>query len=349
MTMNPSAQHSPHTARVTLPPRRVGDGLRLSALGLGTATLGNLYTEVTDSEAYATVSEALASGIRFIDTAPHYGYGLSETRIGDALAQLPHEAVVISTKVGRVVVAAAGHDGLTDGFAVRDNRSVFDYSRDGILRSFEASLKRLRRDRVDILLLHDIGRLTHQERHPLILKQALDEALPAMQRLKEAGACRAIGIGVNEGAVCVEIMGRCALDCILLAGRYTLLEQESLHGVMAEAQRRGVGIIIGGAFNSGLLADVNSPGRTYNYEPVAAETLERAKKIYALCAIQGVDVGAAALQFVLAHPAVVSVVAGMRSAAEVQTAVRRLGLPIPSILWQQLHKAELLLPDAPTP
>jgi D-threo-aldose 1-dehydrogenase len=226
---------------------------------------------------------------------------------------------------------------------------VFDYSRDGILRSFESSLKRLRRDRVEVLLLHDVGRDTHGDLHEARLQEALEAALPTMAALKSEGACQAIGIGVNEQAVCLEIMPRFELDYILLAGRYTLLEQESALGVMSEAQRRGVKIIVGGAFNSGLLADPHAPGATYNYRPVDAEMLERARRIYAICAAEQVDVGAAALQFVLAHPAVASVVVGMRSAAEVVSAVERARAKLPGSLWQSLRNAGLLLPEVPTP
>ena len=324
-------------------------GLQLTSLGFGAATLGNLYTPVNDEVATEAVFEAFRRGIRYFDTAPFYGYGLSERRLGSALAQLPRADTVISTKVGRLIVPSQPGETAADGFAVSGHHAVFDYSRTGILRSFEASLERLRRDRVDILLLHDIGRATHGELHEATLRQALDEALPAMAELKAAGACGAIGIGVNEEAVCLEIMARFNLDCILLAGRYTLLEQACLDGVMAEARRRGVGILIGGPFNSGLLANAQAPGATYDYGPVGVEILQRARQIYEVCAAEKVDVGAAALQFGLAHPAVVSVVAGMRTPAEVRSAVERMRAPLPASLWPSLRHAGLLAPGAPTP
>jgi D-threo-aldose 1-dehydrogenase len=320
----------------------------LPALGMGTAPLGNLFTRVRDEAAEGAIAAALSAGIRYFDTAPLYGYGLSEQRLGQALSQLPQESVRISTKVGRLIVADPAHTP-TEGYLVDGYRAVFDYSRDAVLRSFDESLERLRRDRVDVLLLHDIGAETHGARHPEILQQVLDEALPAMQQLKEKGGCQAIGIGVNESAVCLEMMQRVQLDCILLAGRYTLLEQSSLHSIMAEAQRHGTAIIIGGAFNSGLLASPSGPGATYNYEAVDATTRARAQRIYDICAQHGVDVGAAALQFVLAHPAVASVVVGMRSAAEVQSAVARLQAPIAPALWDSLREAGLLRADAPAP
>jgi D-threo-aldose 1-dehydrogenase len=320
----------------------------LPKLGMGTAPLGNLFTPVSEAAAEGAIAAALSAGIRYFDTAPFYGYGLSERRLGKALPHLPQESVRISTKVGRLIVADPGHTP-TEGYLVNGYRAVFDYSRDAVLRSFDESLKRLRRDRVDVLLLHDIGAETHGAGHSAILQQVLDEGLPALQQIKEAGGCQSIGIGVNESAVCLEMMQRCDLDCILLAGRYTLLEQSSLHTVMAQAQRHGAAVIIGGAFNSGLLADARAPGVTYNYGPVDAETLARAECIYRLCARHGVDVGAAALQFVLAHPAVASVVVGMRTAAEVASAVARLRAPIPGELWEALRNAGLLLAEAPTP
>jgi len=334
---------APHTGQ----PHTRGAGAP-AALGFGTAPLGNLFERVEDQAADAAIATALDAGIRFFDTAPFYGYGLAERRLGAALARVPAASVAISTKVGRRIVDAPGFRP-SEGYLVDGHRAVFDYSRAAVLESFEESLLRLRRDRVDVLLLHDVGRATHGERHSAMLRQALEEALPAMQRLKEMHACRAIGIGVNEAAVCLEIMQAFDLDLILLAGRYTLLEQSSLEDVMAEALRRGVGILIGGAFNSGLLADARTPGRTYNYETVEPPILARAQRIYAICADHGVDVGAAALQFVRAHPAVIGVVVGMRSSEEVRCTLERLEVAIPGELWNALRAAGLLSAEAPTP
>ncbi len=325
---------------------QIGDALKRARLGFGSAAIGNLYTSVGDQEAESAIAEAYALGVRLFDTAPFYGYGLSERRLGAVLAGLPRDELIISTKVGRLIETGETPD---DGYAVSGYRAVFDYSRAGVLRSFEASLARLCVDRVDILLLHDIGRLTHGALHQARLKEAYDEALPAMAHLKATGACRAIGIGVNEEAICLEVMARFDLDYILLAGRYTLLEQGSLHGIMAEAKRRQVGILVGGPFNSGLLANARAPGDTYNYRPVDGETLQRARRIYDVCAAEGVDVGAAALQFPLAHPAVAAVVAGMRSPSEVRCAVERMRAPLPASLWRALREAGLLLPEVPAP
>ena len=339
------------------PPAPRGDSLRplpraplaVPTLGFGAAAIGNLYSAVADEVAEAAAREAYRLGVRFFDTAPFYGYGLSEQRLGRALESLPARDVIISTKVGRLIVSDTEDTPADDGFAVSGRRAVFDYSRSGVMRSFESSLRRLRRGSVEILLLHDVGGETHGERHEQMLRQALDEALPAMAELKAAGACRAIGIGVNEQAACLEIMRRFDIDCILLAGRYTLLEQEASAEVLREAMGRGIGLLIGGPFNSGLLAAPEAPGATYNYRPVDERTLERARRIYSACAAEGVDVGAAALQFPLAHPAVISVIAGMRSAAEVTSALTRSRAQIPPSLWRKLREAGLLTVGTLTP
>jgi len=338
-------------------PESAGDSRRLlprvplavPTLGFGGAAIGNLFTAVTEDAATAAIEEAYRLGIRLFDTAPYYGYGLSEQRLGYALDSLHADDTVISTKVGRLIVPGVQGEPSGDGFAVNGRRAVFDYSRGGIVRSFESSLRRLRRGSVDILLLHDVGRETHGERHEEMLKLALDEALPAMAQLKASGACQAIGIGVNEPQVCLDVMSRFDLDCILLAGRYTLLEQQAAAAVLAEAAHRGIGIIAGGPFNSGLLASAEAPGTTYNYRPADAAIVQRARDIYAVCATEGVDVGAAALQFPLAHPAVVAVIAGMRSPAEASSAIARSRAPIPASLWRRLREAGLLTVGAPTP
>jgi len=346
-----TAQREP-SVRTTISSERrsfADRGISTSLLGFGAAPIGNLYTEVTENGAIEAVRAALRCGINFFDTAPYYGYGLSEERLGRALAGTPRESFVLSTKVGRSVVADGGGDLPGDGFAVIGRHAVFDYSYDGVMRSFESSLKRLAVDCIDVLLLHDIGRLTHGEHHPQRLRQALDEALPAMAELKASGACRAIGIGVNEEAICLELMPQFPLDCIMLAGRYTLLEQDHSRQVMDEALRRSVAILVAGPFNSGLLGDERRPGTTYNYIPVDPVTLSRAQRIYDVCAAEQVDVGAAALQFPLAHPAVATVVAGLRSIGEVRSAVGRLNARLPTSLWQRLREEGLLTTAVPVP
>lgn len=324
--------------------------MSLGPLGFGAAPLGNLYAEVGDDAARATLAAARRCGIRYFDTAPFYGHGLSETRLGEAFASWPRSDFVVSTKVGRLIETDSARNAkLNDGFAVSGSRAVFDYSRSGVRRSLEASLRRLCVDRVDILLLHDIGRLTHGENHSALLVQALDEALPEMARMREEGLIGAIGLGVNEQEVCLEVLPRFPLDCIMLAGRYTLLEQQASRELMRAAQAHHVKIIVAGPYNSGLLADAHGPGATFDYAPVDTTTLARARAIYAICADANVDVGAAALQFPLAHPAVATVVAGLRSAAEVDSAATRRDAAIPAALWRRLQAADLLLADALLP
>lgn len=324
--------------------------VRVSGLGFGTAPLGNLYATVPDDEAQAALEYAFGHGVRYFDTAPYYGHGLAETRLGRALRGVPRDRYLVSTKVGRrIETDATQRTPVVDGFAVQGSRAVFDYSRDGVRRSFASSVERLGISHVDVLLLHDVGRLTHGEHHAQMLRQALDEALPAMAALRDDGAVDAIGIGVNEVEVCMELMPRSDLDCIMLAGRYTLFEQTSALALLNEAEERHVRIIAAGPYNSGLLGSSSGPGKMYNYEPANLATLVRARDIYAICAEAGVDASAAALQFPFGHPAVAAVVAGMRSVTEVRTALARIKQAIPSIAWQRLRARGIVAADAPLP
>jgi len=324
--------------------------MRISGHGFGTAPIGNLYAEVGDDAAQMALDRALQLGMRYFDSAPFYGHGLAERRLGRALAGVPRDRFAVSTKVGRRIESdPAQHAPISDGFAVCGSRAVFDYSRDGIRRSFESSLARLGLDRIDILFLHDIGRLTHGDRHPQMLRQALDEALPAMAALRAQGAVRAIGIGVNEVEVCTELMPRFDLDCIMLAGRYTLFEQTAALPMLDEAHRRGVKVIIAAPYNSGLLGDPHGPGKTYDYAPAGEDTLKRAHEIYAICQEEGADVGAAALQFPLAHPVVCAVVAGMRNVMEVESTIARSSQRLPARVWRRLQAAGIIDAAAPMP
>jgi D-threo-aldose 1-dehydrogenase len=321
----------------------------LSSLGFGAAPIGNLYTPVSEADARSAVEEAFARGIRYFDTAPLYGHGLSEKRLGSALAGRARSSFALSTKVGRLIIQDDSRRGMADGFAVAGSRAIFDYSRDGVRRSFDSSLERLGVDYVDILYLHDIGRLTHGERHAEMLKIALDEALPTMAELRDSGTVGAIGIGVNEQDVCLEVLPRFDLDCIMLAGRYTLLEQRNAIELLTQAQTRGIPILVAGPYNSGLLAGAAGPGETYNYAPADESMRASAQGVYQACAAERVDVGAAALQFPLAHPAVACVVTGMRNAAEVSSAVNRMEATIPAAFWQHLRRQGLLDAGAALP
>lgn len=323
--------------------RRI-DALAVPELGFGTAPLGNLYREIADDEARATIAAAFDAGLAYADTAPHYGLGLAEKRLGAALA--PH--TIVSTKVGRVLIPAEGpFPPERNAFHTREPfEPVYDYTHDGILRSHEDSLRRLGRDRVEILYVHDIGRQTHGDAHPAMLAQLFEGGgFRALQRLRGEGAIDAFGIGVNETEVALELMDRVRLDVILLAGRYTLLEQGALSLFLPRCEAEAIAVVIGGPYNSGLLAG----GGTYNYAPASASIAARAQAIEAVCERHGVLLGTAALQFPLAHPAVASVIPGLASAKEVSQTVLRYQTPIPSALWEELKAEYLLAAEAPVP
>ncbi|MDT8757421.1 aldo/keto reductase [Sphingomonas psychrotolerans] len=332
-----------------IPTRRLpGRDLALPELGFGTAPLGNLYRSVSDEDAAAALATGFAGGMLYADTAPYYGFGLAEKRLGAAL-RASGAGAVISTKVGRLLepvegpLAAERH-----GFrSAEPFEPVYDYSYDGVLRSHEASLARLGIDRIDILLVHDIGRLTHGDRHTGRLVE-LDGGLRALEKLRSEGAITAFGIGVNECEVALELLDRVPLDLILLAGRYTLLEQGAMDALLPRCAETGTGVVIGGPYNSGILAGQGSgAGVRYDYAAAPAPVVERARAIGAVCERHGVALGAAALQFVLAHPAVVSVVPGVANAGEVAETLARYSAPIPAQLWTELKHVGLLRSDAP--
>jgi D-threo-aldose 1-dehydrogenase len=333
-----------------LPRRALGrTGLETTVLGLGGAPLGNLFAPVTERDVAATFDAAWAAGVRHFDTAPLYGHGLSERRCGAALRARPREAFTLSTKVGRLLEP---QEGPVDGGAYKDVpplRIAYDYSRDGVLRSLEESLKRLGQARVDVLLIHDIDRFTHGDAQPQRYREAMQGAFPALAALRAQGVVRAIGLGVNEWQVCADVLRDAEPDCFLLAGRYTLLEQEALEGLLEPCRRRGVSVLVGGAFNSGILATGAVADARYNYARAPESVRERVAAIDAVARAHGVPLPAAALQFPLAHPAVCSLVLGARSAAEVQSAADWLREPIPPAFWAALKAGGLLHEAAPTP
>ncbi|MDX3231771.1 aldo/keto reductase [Streptomyces sp. ME19-01-6] len=320
-----------------------GSNVWVSPLALGCAALGNLYHPVTDAAAHATVDAAWDAGIRAFDTAPHYGLGLSERRLGSALRGRPREAYTVSTKVGRLLVpyAEAGSgDDLANGFAVRaTHRRAWDFSADGVLRSLEASLERLGLDRVDIALLHDPD--DHAE-------QALREAYPALERLRGEGVVGAIGVGMNQSALPARFLRETDIDMVLLAGRYTLLQQEGLAELLPESAARGRSVVVGGVFNSGLLT-APRPGATYDYASAPQPVVDRALRLLAVTERHGVPLRAAALQFPFGHPAVASVLTGARSPEEVHDTVEQLRRPIPHAVWDDLRAEGLLSSDIPVP
>jgi D-threo-aldose 1-dehydrogenase len=327
-----------------LPERRLPKGdTALSELSLGCAQLGNLYREVSDDDARATVDAAWQLGVRYFDTAPHYGLGLSERRLGAALASRPRDAYVLSSKVGRLLEPAEVVEGLDDDddyVVPATHRRVWDFSRDGIRRSLAESLERLGLDSVDVVYLHD------PDDH---VQDVLDSGFPALAELRGEGAVGAIGAGMNDAAVLARLVRETDIDIVMLAGRYTLLEQGGLEAFLPECVKRNVSVILGGPYNSGILTGGVKPGATHDYVAASAHLIEKAQKIEAVCRRHGVELGAAAMQFPLFHPAVCSVIPGALSVAEAKQNVARLSAKIPVELWSELKREKLLDPNAPTP
>ncbi|MFI6885289.1 aldo/keto reductase [Streptosporangium canum] len=310
--------------------------LSVSEYGFGAAPIGNLFTAVGDDEARAAVDAAYDAGFRLFDTAPHYGLGLSERRLGAALAGRPRDSYTLSTKVGRLLVPAptggpAGRD--DQGFDVpADLRRVWDFSRDGVRRSLKESLERLALDAVDIVLIHDPD--DHWE-------QAVSEAYPALAELRDQGVVKAVGVGMNQSEMLARFVRETGVDLVMLAGRHTLLDQSGEEELLPLCQERGVSVVAAGVFNSGLLA-THDPSGTYDYAPAPAPLLARARRIAAVCESHGVTLPQAALAFPLRHPAVVSVVVGARSAAEVARNAALTARPVPEDLWAELAAEDLI-------
>jgi len=332
--------------------RRLGrTKLDVTVLGLGTATLGNLYAPVTDADAHDTVKVAFDGGINLVDTSPFYGHGWSEHRVGEAMRGRPRDGIVLSTKIGRLLKPKDPTRGIEGGvFAtVLPFEPVFDYSYDGVMRSFEDSLQRLGTHRIDILLIHDVDRWTHgsQEASDRRMKEVLDGGYKAMVKLRDGGAVGAIGAGLNEWDTSQKLAENSDLDCFLLAGRYSLLEQEALRTFLPLCVKRNIGIFLGGPYNTGILATGAVPGAYYNYAPAKPDILERVRKIEAVCQRHKVALASAALQFPLAHPAIASVIPGARTAAEVKRNIATLEAPIPGAFWAELKQEKLIADAAP--
>jgi D-threo-aldose 1-dehydrogenase len=299
--------------------------------GLGTGPLGNLYTAVTEDDAHATVHAALESGWTLLDTAPHYGAGLAEERLGRALRGVPRDSYVLSSKVGRLLEPLApGEPPDPQGFVdTPPRRRRWDFTRDGVLRSVEESLTRLGTDRLDIVHLHDVDDPAHW---PTVYEQGF----PALAELRDQGAVGAVSVGMNSVGPLTAFVRDLDLDAILLANRYTLLDQRSAEGLLALCGERGTSVIVGGVFNSGLLADPR-PGATYEYATASPELVERAREMAARCARHGVPLRAAALHFPHRHPVVAGVLVGCRSAAEVRDNAAAVAAPVPDGLWAELQ------------
>jgi D-threo-aldose 1-dehydrogenase len=332
---------------------RSGTELSFTALGFGTAPLGNLYRGLSEEEARGTLQCAWEAGCRYFDTAPQYGLGLAETRLNGFLREHRAEPLLLSTKVGRLLrlSGAAERTGVGKFFDVPSRKENYDYSYDGVMRSIEFSLERLGVDAVDILYCHDVDAFTHGSRAASDRRVAefMAGGYRALTELRTAGVVKAIGAGVNEWQVCERLAEAGDFDLFLLAGRYTLLEQDALASFLPLCLARGIGIVVGGPFNSGILATGPKPGAFYNYEPAPPPILERVSRIEAVCADHGVPLAAAALAFPLAHPAVVCVIAGGQNPQEVRQNADMLSWPIPAALWRHLVSEGLLRPDAPVP
>jgi D-threo-aldose 1-dehydrogenase len=339
----------------TLNRRKIGmTNLEVTELGLGGAPMGGFRATISDIDATMLTDAAYQGGVRYFDTSPFYGYGRSELRMGAALREKPRHEFVLSTKVGRVLHAmkpgerppADFRDNGLPGFA-----PVFDYTYDGVMRSLEHSHLRLGLARIDIALIHDVDFWTTRDRAVLEqrFKTVMDSGFKALDELRGAGVIGAIGVGINEADTSLRFIQAGNFDCMLLAGRYTLLEQGGLEAFLPECVERNVSVILGGPYNSGILTGGVKPGATHDYVAAPAQLIDKAQRIEAVCQRHGVELGAAAMQFPLFHPAVCSVIPGALGVTEVKQNVGRMSAKIPSDLWSELKREKLLDPNAPTP
>jgi D-threo-aldose 1-dehydrogenase len=331
---------------------RLGNGgLTFTELGFGAAPLGNLYRAISDSAAEEILDAAWAGGVRYYDTAPLYGFGLSETRMNRFLRGKPRDSYVLSTKIGRLLKAATPEtrDGIGKWFDIPSRREVYDYGYDAVLRSLEFSLERLGVDRVDILYAHDLDVFNHKSQDALDarLREFLDGGYRALCELREQGVIRAFGAGINEWQPCQWLAERGDFDLFLLAGRYTLLEQEALDSFLPLCEAKGIGIVVGGPYNSGILATGPRPGAFYNYDPAPPDILDRVARIEALCDRHGIRMLDAAFRFPLHHPAVVSVIPGGQGITEMEANLAAAQADIPTALWADLKAEGLMRADAP--
>jgi D-threo-aldose 1-dehydrogenase len=332
---------------------RLGNGgLTFTELGFGTAPLGNLYRAIGDEEVDAILTLAWARGVRYFDTAPLYGLGLAETRLNRFLRGKPRDEYVLSTKVGRLLKATApeGRDGLGKWFDVPSRREIYDYSYDGVMRSVDFSLERLGIDRIDILLAHDLDIFSHgsQEAFEARIDEFMKGGYYALLSLRDQGVISAFGGGINEWQASQALAERGDFDIFLLAGRYTLLEQDSLESFLPLCQRRGIAIVIGGPYNSGILATGPRQGAFFNYDRAPPAILEKVARIETICVAHGVRMVDAAFQFPLRHPAVVSVIPGGQGVAEMESNLAAAHAEISAGLWTELKARGLMRPDAPT-
>ncbi|MCK7611747.1 aldo/keto reductase [Roseibium sp. CAU 1639] len=332
---------------------RTNRPIHLTEMGFGGAPLGNLYRKVSEEDAQAALQTAFDNGIRYFDTAPQYGLGRSELRFAEAIRRFGRDNICLSTKIGRLLIDCTPEEVTPEAFVdVPQKKIVFDYSYDGVMRSYEASRERLGVANADILFVHDVCAFSQgsQEASDARVRELFDDGgYRALTELKDAGEIAAIGAGVNEWQVCQKLLGLADFDGFLLAGRYTLLEQDALESFLPLCEKRDVGIILGGPYNSGILATGAVPGAKYNYTEAPPDILERVRRIEAVCNSHSVPLIAAALQFVLGHPAVKTVIPGAVNATEVEANIALLKTNIPAGLWSDLRTENLIRPDAPLP
>ncbi|MFN0192861.1 MAG: aldo/keto reductase [Aestuariivirga sp.] len=328
-----------------------GAAIKFGELGFGTAPLGNLFRPHTEKDAQATLDAAWKAGIRYYDTAPLYGLGLSETRLNHFLRGKKRQDYVISTKVGRRLTVCLPNErtGIGKFFDTPSRRENFDYTYDGFMRSFEDSLERLGTDSVDILFVHDIDMFTHgsEAARDAHVKTLMSSGYKALAKLRDEKVVRAIGAGVNEWQVSETLLRQGDFDLFLLAGRYTLLEQEALESFLPLCVERGAGIVLGGPYNSGILAVGPVKGAMYNYDPAPKAVLDRVAAIEAVCKTHKVKLPQAALRFPLLHPSVVTVIPGAASPKEVALNLKTMSVKIPKGLWKDLKSKGLMRADAP--
>jgi D-threo-aldose 1-dehydrogenase len=325
----------------------------LTRMGFGGAPLGNLYRKIAEEDAQAALQAAYDAGIRYFDTAPQYGLGISEKRFGIAIRRFGRSTIQLSTKIGRLLVDCEPDEVTPEAFVdVPQKRIVFDYTYDGVMRSYEASRERLGVANADILLVHDVDVFSQgsQEASDAKVRELFDDGgYRALVELRDAGVIAAIGAGVNEWQVCEKLLGLGDFDGFLLAGRYTLLEQEALDSFLPLCVERDVGIILGGPYNSGILATGAVPGAKYNYADAPDSIAQKVRDIETVCDAHKTPLISAALQFVLGHPAVKTVIPGAVTAAEVESNVATLQTPVPASLWSDLRNEGLIRQDAPFP
>lgn len=325
--------------------------VEVTALGFGGAPIGNFMRPFTDAAARSLIDHSWDQGVRYFDTAGLYGHGLSEYRLGHALYERPRDQYTLLTKVGRTLTPA-DRSSFDSGLWVdpAPMKAKYDYSYDGIMRSVEGALQRLMTDHVEVLLMHDVDVYTHgPHAQPEYFETAVNDGFRALEKLRDEGVTGAIGFGVNESNVLHEAVSRTDSDVVLLAGRYTLLEQDPLDDLFPTCDERGISVLLGGVFNSGVLATGPIEGAKFNYGPAPESILARVRAFDEICGDYGVPLAAAALQFAYAHPTVASICIGSRTTEQQEQTARYCAVPIPDAFWQDLHKAGLIRDDAPTP